>query len=141
VLFFVTWPDRVSLLLDQPDEAQARAVAREISEGSEPAECQPFNGVFAAEVFLDEDEDGQPLMVVEPLEHVADALYVLEEGTDDDGIAEVIDLPIAAPVALCGYEMEFDDRPGEVWTCARARHDGDPHHRADDGTEWDDAGD
>lgn len=141
MLFFATWPQRVSVLIDQPDEASARAAARETADGEEPATCKPFpTGVFAAEVFFDEDEDMQEVLVIEPLEHVADALYLLEEESDDLPGAEVIELPIAAAPELCGFEMEFEDSPGQVWTCARSRHD-DPQHRAADGTEWEDAGD
>lgn len=141
MLFFCTWPDRVSFLVDLPDEAQARAAAREHSEGVEPATCKPFDRVFAAEVFLDEDEDGNELLVVEPLEHVADALYLLEEESDD--LAEVIPFPspaTAAPPNVCGFELQDGDR---VFTCRLEPHD-DARHEADDGAgglvEWDDAG-
>lgn len=142
MLFFVTWPDRISLLIDQADEAAARAVARDIAEGDEPRTCRPFDRLFVAEVFLDDEDVNDPLLVVEPLEHVADALHAFEEESED--AAEVIELPIrAAPTiapTVCGFELEDG---GRVYVCHREPHD-DDRHEADDGdgnlVEWNDAG-
>ena len=138
-LFLCVWPDNVSLLVDLPDEAAAIAAATEHASGVRPAACKPFDRLFAAEVFIDEDEDGQELLVVEPLEHVAEALLALEESAEDG--SEVLELPIAEAPAMCGYECE-DENTRAVFVCSRAPHPGDPHHRADDGAggviEWED---
>jgi hypothetical protein len=133
MLFFLTWPDRYSVLVDLESEAAARAAAREIAGGAEPATCQPFDRLFVAEVYLDEDEDGAELLVVEPLQHVADALEALEEQAEDVA---------AAPLPeTCAFELEDED--GSILRCMRAPHD-DPHHEAIDANgdvaSWDDDG-
>lgn len=137
MLFFVAWPDRVSLLVDADDDAAARAIASSVADGSAPASVRPFVGVFAAEVFLDEDDAGEDLIVVEPLDYVSAALRALEDASTDAPADNVIPFP-ASP---CGFELEDED--GAVLECRRARHDDDRHEAIDargELVEWHDAG-
>ncbi len=131
MLFFLTWPDRASVLIDMANESEARAAAREVAEDDEPATCVAFDRLFVAEVFLDEDDAGDPMLVVEPLSHVAEALAALEEQGE-----EVAEVPVT-----CAFELEDDD--GTILRCEREPHD-DARHEAHDAqgqlAEWDDDG-
>lgn len=154
MLFFLTWPDRYSLLLDVANDDEARRAANEIA-GVAPSTCVAVPpGVFAAEVFLDEDEDGAELLVVEPLEHAAAALLALEEQGEDSADVDLARARIeddAPPVVVplvppdderCGFELEDDEKA--VLRCERRHHD-DAEHYAHDArgglVEWADEGD
>lgn len=138
MLFFVTWNDRASVLLDVENEAAARVAALEIA-AEPPRKCKPVPlGVAAFEVFLDDDEDGAELLVVEPLDHAASALLALEEEDEDE---EASPVPrIGAP--RCDFELEDDDQ--SILRCERPAHPNDARHEARDAkgamVEWEDAG-
>ena len=138
MLYFCRWEGtnaHASLVVDGRDEEHAREIANEEA-GAEPdsATLMPV-GVFAAEVYFDDepDEDGSAadtdsedaVLVVDPFDHTIDALAALENGDAAD-LAEVI--PIVE-VAACGAEATDDEN--RVVSCGLA----DGHagaHRAGD---------
>jgi hypothetical protein len=128
-LFFCKWADRASLLVDDEDSAAARAVARDVAEGEPPTDVVPLRPrFFVAEVLLGDEG----LMLVEPLDHVEQALALLD-GVDDEDEQEDED-ELAEDGDECAAEAEGDG--GDVFVCTLPANHGPPRHesRGEDGT-------
>jgi hypothetical protein len=136
MLCYAKWPDRVSLLIDAVDEADARAIAVQVADGSAPSTLRVLPArTFVAEVFLDEpdegeelepDDEGGALLIVEPLPHVGVALALVEEGEDAPRL-----------VGLCGDRLDTGDGVAvcDLATGHAGDHEGpDPGFRREDGT-------
>lgn len=128
-LFFCAWPNRASLLVDDCSMAGAVEIASKVADGVPPKTVRLLPpAAFVAEVFDDEGEDGEALLVVEPLPHVADLLAELEDSSDD--VAEAPTEP-AQPIALvqpvrCTAEADVDDA-GNFVRCELAPGHGEKH--------------
>jgi hypothetical protein len=125
MLFFCKFEDHTSLLIDDADEASAREVATKIAEGVAPLTVIPFEPrAFVAEVYVsdDDDDDHEPgILVVSPLEHVADLLFAL-----DDAEGSGVDLEDEDDEDECLAEADGDDDAGELFVCSLAPgHDGE----------------
>lgn len=129
-LHFCKWDDRVSLLVDAENEDDAREIAAEVADGEKPSNVVVIAPrVFVAEVVIDEDEDeeGDPVVMVDPLEHAADLLSTLEDGAAHGAIT----------VDGCGESADLES--GEVVFCELDRgHEGKHEARAASGelAEW-----
>lgn len=124
MLFFCKFEDHTSLLVDDADEASARDIATKIAEGVSPLTVIPFEPrAFVAEVYVSDDEDDDHeagILVVSPLEYVADLLYALD---DADGSETEID---DEDDAECLAEADGDDEAGELFVCSLAPdHEGE----------------
>lgn len=119
MLFFVTFAEATSLLIDADGEGDARKIALQVSEGEQPAKVVPLPArVFVAEVVIeedDEDEDGGIPVFVEPLGHVSEVLYSLEIGEEP-----------------CGDTIE-DGASGGVLVCDLTRNHAGEHSCTDPG--------
>jgi hypothetical protein len=116
-LFFCSWSERASLLLEAESEDAARELATKVEgegetrPGEPPSMVRIFVG-FVAEVY---EEDG--LVTVEPLPICEDLLLVAEVDS------------------LEQCEAEADDEHGRVVRCALPRH-ADPEHVGPGGLVW-----
>lgn len=142
MLFFLTWADHASVLVDVDGEAAARAAGKEIA-GAEPATCALVPpGVVAFQVYLDdEDDEGEgELLVTEPLEHTTAALLALEDRAEDVALSPPPP-PLPSEAERCGFELEDDD--GAILRCEKPIHV-DTTHEAHDArgmlVGWEDAG-
>lgn len=137
-LFFASWPERTSLLLDAESPEAATEIATASADGEAPAVVRPLPPrVFAAEVFHDDEDDDGVILVVEPLPHVADALSQIEDAND----AAIRDEGAADTLPPCGDTLE--DEGGRVLSCEKPRgHKGDHEAIASDGARalWGDEG-
>lgn len=93
-LFYCTFPDFVSLLVDAEDEHAAREIASDVAEGRAPRMIRALPPrAFVAEVeeveSEPEDDDGEPSAIpdvfwdVTPLEHT-EAIFAAYENADDE---------------------------------------------------------
>ncbi len=110
MLFFATFSEQASLLVDAPDEALARAIAVKVASAEPERVLVLATGVFVAEVFFaDADVDEDVTLVVEPMPSTFEALEELE-GYEP-----------------CGSEAELES--GEVVRCAKSvGHSVDEEH-------------
>jgi hypothetical protein len=122
-MFFASWPDRRSLLIDTDDEKKARFIATDVGE-SAPASLA---------VVPTGDDDEAPI-IVEPIDVAGELLETLEDASDAN-----TDAPpplVLVPAAVCGAEAFEGDSDESVLTCALApRHAG--KHRGG-GMSWED---
>lgn len=151
-LFYVTFEDAASLVIDAADEGAARAAALVEEENDAPitiAAVQP--GTFAARVNFEPDKRDPKFEMVElvPAEITGILLAKLEdEGTpdededeDDDAQPPYVwegkeDPTPAETMPPCGYEGETAN--GDVFACElEAGHA--PPHKAGSGRTWFDA--
>ncbi len=101
MLFFATFSEQASLLVDAPDETLARAIAVKVASAEPERVLVLATGVFVAEVFFaDADVDEDVTLVVEPMPSTFEALEELE-GYEP-----------------CGSEAELES--GEVVRCAKS---------------------
>lgn len=125
MLFFATWADRSSVLLDGADLDDAIRIASAVSADDDPPGGPPQvvrpvpPGVFVCEVHIDEDDDEHEVLSLAPLEHVSEILYRLED-EQDAAVAATQPAPPALRVvsATCGAEAE--DEAGNVLVCELA---------------------
>lgn len=106
MLFYCVFAREAGFVVDQEDEAHARAAARE-EVGEEPLRIVPMPNVFGARVHFVDDEDDPELELVElePMQHVLDVFAAIEDES------------------MCPSEAE-DDK-GAVLNCGRpANHEG-----------------
>lgn len=115
MLFFCSWLDRVSLLVDAEHEGGAIKIATDVADGEPPSRAVALPpGVFAAEVAF--EDDGR--VEIDPLEHVVAALDALEAAGEED-------IPVREFVTICDAEGELPD--GTIVTCERERHEAGDH--------------
>jgi hypothetical protein len=109
MLFYCSWDDAASFLVDAPSEAKAREAATEQQDGSPPDRVRPFPpNTFAVEIVVESSEtDDDDVMTLEPLEHVAEVLWAWE----DEGESEGGHLPpiVGDHGAACVSEATLDD--------------------------------
>lgn len=133
MLFFSTWPDRSSLIVDAADLDDAIRISSAVAADDDPPGPPPKvvrplpPGVFVAEVRIDEDDDEHEVLTVDPLEHVADILYKLED-EQDAAIAQTQPAPALRVVGIgptrCASEAE--DEAGALLSCELdAGHEGE----------------
>jgi hypothetical protein len=117
MLHFCTFEDAASLLVDAEDDDAAKTIARDVA-GEEPERVIVLkSGAFVAEVVIDdedEDEETEPLVTIDPLEHTADLLATLETGEahgsiDVDACGESADLASGEAV-FCELERGHDGK-------------------------------
>jgi hypothetical protein len=132
-MFFASWPDRRSLLIDTDDEKKARFIATDVGESAPASLAVVPTGVLVFEVFDDPDDDEAPI-IVEPIDVAGELLETLEDASDAN-----TDAPpplVLVPAAVCGAEAFEGDSDESVLTCALApRHAG--KHRGG-GMSWED---
>lgn len=130
MLFFSTWTDRASLIVDAADLDDAIRISSAVAADDEPPGPPPKlvrplpPGVFVCEVRIDEDDEEHEVLTVDPLEHVADILYKLED-EQDAAIAATQPAP-SLRVVPSRCESEADDGAGAVLVCELdAGHEGE----------------
>ncbi len=89
MLYYLTWPNDASLLVDVADRDTALEAGRATVK-EEPATCRLFPpGTFAVRCYFeDESDDGTELISLEPLDHVFPVLQLFEDELDDKAAAE-----------------------------------------------------
>lgn len=139
-LYFCTWPERVSMLVDAGSERDARKIAIELGGEGPPESIRTIApNAFAADVYVDDDDgrNEEGPLVVEPFDHVEDLLLALDaEDFEGDHGAVITGAPAPAesgPVEdAAGCASESEDESGDVYVCALPKGHGAKHEAWDD---------
>lgn len=128
MLFFCTWENATSLLIDDVDRAAAIEVATEQAGLPPDKVVGPLPPrAFVCEVYVADDDDEfgaeEGDLVVDPLDHVAEMLGILDGGGGVE--TPTVEVAAAVEVETCGNEAE--DEFGTVATCELAKGHDAPH--------------